>query len=226
MIGNSETGIEKTQKVVRIGESSLSSMQDSMNNISTTYRNMQTIIQGIHEIADRINLLSLNASIEAARAGEYGRGFAIVAREVSKLADQTATSIKESDGLMKSIHNDVKQSVETVNHGMSIFTELSEQFNLLSNQFKSVIESANDQAQKFEEIKKNITSINQEAYAIQQNTGEQQQSMSSILNLVNGFYQTMEIFVSNSQDLVSLGKGSEEIIKDLNKAIEALKNEV
>ena len=42
---------------------------------------------------------------------------------------------------------------------MSIFTELSEQFNLLSNQFKSVIESANDQAQKFEEIKKNITSI-------------------------------------------------------------------
>jgi len=226
MIGNSETGIEKTQRVVRVGESSLSSMQDSMNNISTTYRNMQTIIQGIHEIADRINLLSLNASIEAARAGEYGRGFAIVAQEVSKLADQTAKSIKESDVLMKSIHNEVKQSVDSVNHGMSIFTELSEQFNILSNQFKGVIESANEQSQKFEEIKKNITTINQEAYTIQQNTSEQQQSMFSIINLVNGFYKTMEAFVNNSQDLVKLGKGSEEIIKDLNKAIDALKNEV
>ena len=225
MIGDSEKGIFRTRNVVQTGEATLFSMQNSMTSISNTYRNMQTIIQGIHEIADRINLLSLNASIEAARAGEYGRGFAIVAQEVSKLADQTARSIRESDSLMKSIQTEVRQSVDSVSKGMDVFVELAKQFNKLSEQFKGVIETAKEQTRKFEEIGVNITSINKDAYTIQNSTGEQQKSMESILFSISEFHRTTESFVANAQDLVSLGKSSEEIIKDLNRAIESLKNE-
>lgn len=225
MIGDSEKGIFRTRNVVQTGEATLFSMQNSMTSISNTYRNMQTIIQGIHEIADRINLLSLNASIEAARAGEYGRGFAIVAQEVSKLADQTARSIRESDSLMKSIQTEVRQSVDSVSKGMDVFVELAKQFNKLSEQFKGVIETAKEQTRKFEEIGVNITSINKDAYTIQNSTGEQQKSMESILFSISEFHRTTESFVTNAQDLVSLGKSSEEIIKDLNRAIESLKNE-
>jgi methyl-accepting chemotaxis protein len=60
------------------------------------------IIELIVDIADRINLLSLNASIEAARAGESGRGFAVVADEIGKLAFQTQESVKEINSVISS----------------------------------------------------------------------------------------------------------------------------
>lgn len=152
MIRDSDNGINTTLSIVKTGEKTLNTMQTSMSKISNTYRDMQTIIQGIHEIADRINLLSLNASIEAARAGEYGRGFAIVAQEVSKLAEQTANSIKESDRLMKNIQSEVRQSVEAVNQGMGVFGDLFNQFNTLSDEFKLVTETAKEQTRKFEKF--------------------------------------------------------------------------
>ncbi|MBK6607776.1 MAG: hypothetical protein IPL26_11990 [Leptospiraceae bacterium] len=225
MIRDSDNGINTTLSIVKTGEKTLNTMQTSMSKISNTYRDMQTIIQGIHEIADRINLLSLNASIEAARAGEYGRGFAIVAQEVSKLAEQTANSIKESDRLMKNIQSEVRQSVEAVNQGMGVFGDLFNQFNTLSDEFKLVTETAKEQTRKFEKIRNNITSINKEAFTIQNATSEQQEFMETILKSISDFHKTTESFVKNSQDLVTLGKTSEEIIKDLNKAIESLKNE-
>ncbi|HSV95652.1 MAG TPA: methyl-accepting chemotaxis protein [Spirochaetota bacterium] len=63
--------------------------------------NMANFIQVINEIADRVNLLALNASIEAARAGEHGRGFAVVANEVSKLADATSQNSSEIEKLIR-----------------------------------------------------------------------------------------------------------------------------
>ena len=93
----------------------------SMAQISAGTNRMAEAMKLINEVADRVNLLSLNASIEAARAGEYGRGFAVVASEISRLADQT-----QQHG--NTILELVTEAVERVEEGTAAMRETSRIF--------------------------------------------------------------------------------------------------
>ncbi|MCR9145335.1 MAG: methyl-accepting chemotaxis protein [bacterium] len=97
----------------------------SMDQISEGTNRMAEAMKLINEVADRVNLLSLNASIEAARAGEYGRGFAVVATEISRLADQT-----QQHG--NTILELVNQAVERVAEGTASMHETAKTFDRIT----------------------------------------------------------------------------------------------
>lgn len=88
-------------------EASLSRMTESLSKIGASSKEMENIVGIINDISDKINLLSLNAAIEAARAGEAGRGFAVVSDEISKLADQTAQSLKSIADLIRGNESEI-----------------------------------------------------------------------------------------------------------------------
>lgn len=103
-------GMQRIADVVQSSASTISDLAKSADQIGE-------IISVIDDIADQTNLLALNAAIEAARAGEQGRGFAVVADEVRKLAERTTKATAEITGMIKGIQRDTSEAVKSMEEG-------------------------------------------------------------------------------------------------------------
>ncbi len=104
---------EAVYEVKKIAETVDESV-DHITSLTELSHRVGEIIGIINEIADQTNLLALNAAIEAARAGEHGRGFAVVADEVRKLAERTTGATSEVNGIVEEIQNKVKSAVSSI----------------------------------------------------------------------------------------------------------------
>lgn len=167
---------------------------DTVKQLGLNSNQIGEIIQVIDDIADQTNLLALNAAIEAARAGEQGRGFAVVADEVRKLAERTSGATKEIANMIKKIQKDTHEAVESINEGTSEVKSGSELTNKAGNSLKEIIHSSNMV----------IDVINQVASASEEQSATAEQiskSIEVINNVTNESAQGMQQISKAAEDL-------------------------
>jgi methyl-accepting chemotaxis protein len=160
-------GMNRIAEVVRKSAETVQALGKSSDQIGE-------IIQVIDDIADQTNLLALNAAIEAARAGEQGRGFAVVADEVRKLAERTTKATKEIASMIKQIQKDTVGAVQSMAEGTKEVERGKQLTDKAGESLKQIIKGADnvvdvitqvaaaseEQSSTSEEISKSIEAIN------------------------------------------------------------------
>ncbi len=164
---------EETAGFASSGQNDLMRMEEAMTNMETASSSISGRLQAINEkaenithvvvtitkVAEQTNLLSLNAAIEAEKAGEYGRGFNVVAREIRRLADQTAVATLDIEQMVKDMHGAVSAGVMEMDKFISEVKRSSEDVGKISAQLARIIEQVQILSPSFENV--NIAMVQQ-----------------------------------------------------------------
>jgi len=184
------------------------SIADKLSVISEKANNIGAVVTAITKVADQTNLLSLNAAIEAEKAGEYGLGFAVVAREIRRLADQTAVAtldieqmVKEMQGSVSSGVMEIDRFTEEVRTGVQETVETSEQFGKILEQvqgltprFEMVFEGMQSQSQGAEQISDAMAQLTEAAKQSGAAVQEMKAASQSLQDAVNELKQEVSRF--------------------------------
>lgn len=198
----SQAGTGVIGKVVEEVTNIARAVQESSNAIEelgSQSEQIRSIVKVINDVAEQTNLLALNAAIEAARAGEQGRGFAVVADEVRKLAERTAESTKEIGNMIEAIGNGTTQAVKSMQQGVvkvesgvnlaqeagTAITSIDQHTQRVVATVSDITTAVNEQRNATNEIARHVEQIAQMAQsntAATQDTGDTASQLSMLSN--------------------------------------------
>lgn len=127
-------------------------INDRLNSLSQEASQVKQVLTVIADIADQTNLLALNAAIEAARAGEHGRGFAVVADEVRKLAERTQKSLVETNATVNVIVQSINDITDQMNHNTKRIESLVEASAEVNDHTETAVEALADTVTAIEKL--------------------------------------------------------------------------
>ena len=199
LAATSRSGLVEMKSVMQHLADQSAAISEKLQEINSKTKDITGVVVTITKVADQTNLLSVNAALEAEKAGEHGRGFLVVAREIRRLADQTAsatldiehtvkhmqsavsTGVMEMDKFASQVTNSVNQ-VETVGQTL---TTIIESVEVMKNQFGSVSQGMNSQNLGAKQIGEAMSTLSDNVKATMQSLGAFSKAADQMRNSVS-----------------------------------------
>jgi methyl-accepting chemotaxis protein len=198
--------LSESIRTMRETKKNMTNALSLMDKLSSQSSDISEIISIIDDIAGQTNLLALNAAIEAARAGEQGRGFAVVADEVRKLAEKTVSSTKRTGDIIISLQNGVEQITDAIKEHSDLVDSLQESVDRSTQTINSVFQSVNKIADIIEGI---YSSINKQT--------ESHNNINELIDKINEAFNEIQLI---TKDVVSEGRNINEFSHYLQSTIQ------
>lgn len=179
-----------------------------VENLVNKTRNIGLFVESIENIAGQTNLLALNAAIEAARAGEAGRGFAVVADEVRKLADQSRQSTEEISNLVESIQEETSAAIQSLDQMKNVSRQQGEAVNKTDSAF-------NDIANAINSIIGKIANVNSAMSRMESGKNE-------VISAIENISSVSEETAASSQEVAATTEQQLKAIEDMKEAATTL----
>ncbi|TGM31782.1 methyl-accepting chemotaxis protein [Leptospira biflexa] len=192
---------DHSTKLANSGNVSIRNTDTTMSEIRSVTKEITGIIDLITEISERTNLLALNASIEAARAGDAGMGFAVVAEEISKLADKTQSSVKSIKKLIDKSHVVVNEGSSHVMEAVNALSEIVTQSKRMNDAVNHLKEEMTTQSNSLLSVTNELNGLEDMAKTIEFSSREQKKASEDMVNTVNILSGSAQELANNSEDL-------------------------